>query len=304
MENEDRIAAYLNNEMTDAEMEAFVKDLEQDEALRQAFQSELEFWLADQEIENQEEKKHAVIDGFESADAHIEFIKQSLEGREEVRIIPFYTKYKLALSVAAMLIIIVIVYLLFNQPSTPGKQIAVDQKQDSVITDSPNIPNENPIANIQDSIISKPKTADALYAAYFKRYKQRDEHGGSEIGFLSYYTDKKYSTVLNANPSDFIVRSGGSFKIEDSLTVLYIRFYQALCFLETDKAAAAIAIFKLINLSTIVNNSLRDDANWYLALAYLKQKNTNAAGSVLKQIAENKNALHYSAAKELLSELK
>ena len=75
-------------------------------------------------------------------------------------------------------------------------------------------------------------------------------------------------------------------------------FYAALSNIENNKTGTAIN--QLINISKS-NNEFSDEANWYLALAYLKAGNKNEeAKNVFENIAQSNNSPYKSQAGQLL----
>lgn len=76
------------------------------------------------------------------------------------------------------------------------------------------------------------------------------------------------------------------------------KLYQGICLLEMDRIAEARAAFAPIALG---QSALRGEANWYIALSYLKEKNYNACNSSLQYIEPG--ADHYEAAQEIMKKL-
>lgn len=74
--------------------------------------------------------------------------------------------------------------------------------------------------------------------------------------------------------------------------------YIGICLLELDRAAEARAILAPIALG---QSALRGEANWYIALSYLKEKNYEACKSNLQFI--DQGADHYEAAQDLIKKL-
>jgi tetratricopeptide (TPR) repeat protein len=75
--------------------------------------------------------------------------------------------------------------------------------------------------------------------------------------------------------------------------------YKGICLIETNRNAEARAV-----LTPIANgqSALRGEANWYIALSYLKEENYTACKTALENIEPA--ADHYKKAQELLKELK
>ncbi len=74
--------------------------------------------------------------------------------------------------------------------------------------------------------------------------------------------------------------------------------YQGICLLELGRIAEARAVFAPIALG---QSALRGEANWYIALSYLKEKNYEACKSNLQYIEPG--ADRYEQAQELMKKL-
>lgn len=125
---------------------------------------------------------------------------------------------------------------------------------------------------------SKTLNTEALYSENFEPYRNivapivRNGNNVSDIkteAFKAYETKKYglaivyFNKLLKDNPDETIA------------------FYKANSLLALNKTEAAISIFEQ-NLKT--PDSLNDKNNWYLALAYLKQKNVKKAKEILKKL--------------------
>ncbi len=132
-----------------------------------------------------------------------------------------------------------------------------------------------------------------LFADYYKPYPNVITVKGSNDKLLSagmyYYDIAKYDSAIMFY--DKI--------LEDSAQNSEVLFYKGICLLATDKPDEATGIFNEI---TQDNKSLfKDQAKWYLALAYLKTGNSVKAKEVLSNIS--KGSSNYEKAKKLLRQL-
>jgi len=75
------------------------------------------------------------------------------------------------------------------------------------------------------------------------------------------------------------------------------RFFAALCQLELGQTTEAASAFQQLRIAP----AYADEATWYLALTYLKEKNEAQCAEVLRQIT--RDARHYDAAQQLLEKL-
>lgn len=76
-----------------------------------------------------------------------------------------------------------------------------------------------------------------------------------------------------------------------------VQLFQGFCLLELGKWSEAAQIFANLNSTT-----LADEANWYLALCYLKGKDTARCKAQLMGISES--SMHYKNAQNLLRKLR
>ena len=95
-----------------------------------------------------------------------------------------------------------------------------------------------------------------------------NETSASEIEKL--YGEKNYSAITTQTRS----RTIGS---KDSLLI-------GLAYLQTGKTQQAIHFFKALSLS---GSNFQQDAEFYLSLSYLREKDYNRSISLMKNIAEN-----------------
>lgn len=138
------------------------------------------------------------------------------------------------------------------------------------------------------------KTADQLYASYFKAYDITTEQRSNNINDLSkiyqLYQDKKYKELIplldiqlkqmNPQPSDLLLMAG-------------------IAHLESNQAQKAIT-----NLKKITSNgdfNYEDEVSWYSALAYLQMGNIPACKKQLQSLKANPNADHHVEASKLFN---
>ncbi len=76
------------------------------------------------------------------------------------------------------------------------------------------------------------------------------------------------------------------------------QLYRGICLLEMNRTGEARAALAPIALG---QSALRSEANWYIALSYLKEKNINACKSSLEYIEPG--ADHYEEAQEMMKKL-
>jgi predicted Zn-dependent protease len=116
-------------------------------------------------------------------------------------------------------------------------------------------------------------------------------------------------TVRSGDNPEAAVRAETAFKRGDyqaALTALEayakakpedpsIAFYQAVCLIEINRAAEARALLQPLATG---QSAWRDEARWYLALSWLKEKNMAESGKALSAIQPGED--HYQEASALL----
>lgn len=78
-------------------------------------------------------------------------------------------------------------------------------------------------------------------------------------------------------------------------------FYTALCLVQTGKESMALE--KLESLVSLNDSEFRDDAQWSLALLYLKFGERKKCRNILYDILNNKNSLYFGDANRLFEKL-
>ncbi len=154
--------------------------------------------------------------------------------------------------------------------------------------------------NVSPHIANKRHATEKLFAQYFQPYRDESldpSSRGSEDEptpfdrFQLAYWEGKHEAALTAFEELAL-----ALKRNDNLL-----FLKANSLLAVGDARAASAIFEGI----IANgrSRFRSQAQWYLALAYLKMGEQRKADSLLKQLATDEKNARQSDAKKLLKEL-
>jgi len=121
-----------------------------------------------------------------------------------------------------------------------------------------------------------------LYAANFQEYPNtvytitRGDNNASveREAFVAYESGNYKEAILNFE------------KVQQEESKGYLDFYKAQAYLNLGDNTAAIPLFKGIQSG---ESDFNEEANWYLALAYLKQKDKEKAISVLRHHIEKYN---------------
>ncbi len=149
-----------------------------------------------------------------------------------------------------------------------------------------------------------------LYEAYFQPYPnevvpytrgqqvpEEFEHldaleYNSIVQAMKYYDQGNYKEALK-------LFTGNVAQSENNAGIL---FYKSICQLETNKEIQAIGNFSYI--LSLTTPPLEKQAEWYLALAYLKTNQTGKATQLLEKIHNEKSHPYAEKAEELLIKLK
>lgn len=113
--------------------------------------------------------------------------------------------------------------------------------------------------------------ADSLFAKLYKPYTRGDD----PIAVRTYYQDYRtgnYAAVFAAGDSLVTGPTPAKYPTRN-----YIRLYKGLSYLATGKAPDATALLADVVLRTKPGDELYDAARWYLALAWLKRTDVDAA---------------------------
>lgn len=137
---------------------------------------------------------------------------------------------------------------------------------------------------------------DELFAMYFQPAKnivhpivRNGEHQNDKTTAFIVYQKKDYMLAQKQFNSLFTKTQESPFL-----------FYEAMALLKINQVDLAI---KKLEAHKRYDDTLSEMTNWYLALAYLKHKETDAAKAILNQIVGDSNAYNYKDAKALLKKL-
>lgn len=137
-----------------------------------------------------------------------------------------------------------------------------------------------------------PMNNSAIYQAYFEVYpappitRGDDEIGAVPIDF-SDYRKGNYAQAMET------LQSGP----QSEMTSLYL----AMCYLETEQVSKAIENIQATLDST--NPIIKQTAEWYLALAHIKNNDQTKSLPILQKITDEKQ-LYYKQANKILLEIK
>lgn len=125
---------------------------------------------------------------------------------------------------------------------------------------------------------------EKIYTENFEPYRNiiQPVERGKEINTIEYkafvaYENREFHKAINL------------FNSSENSEAVYTQFYKAMCYLGINKSSEAIDILLPIATSENQMNSLNEKANWYLALAYLKNGEKEKAISQFSLVANHPN---------------
>ncbi|MFR9164947.1 MAG: hypothetical protein ACLVKO_01505 [Dysgonomonas sp.] len=108
-----------------------------------------------------------------------------------------------------------------------------------------------------------------------------------------YYSENNFAEALK-------IYNGVTSEMKKEDIPSEVIMYQSICMLETGNTQESIDRLRLLSVSESV---FRQDAEWYLSLAYLVNKQRNDAEKLLTKICSDKNHRFSGKAHELLKQL-
>jgi hypothetical protein len=344
-QNATRILSYLEDKMTPAEEEEFIRDLGEQEDLRLQYEDELAIQALVEEaagypLTDADTREEGMDDELspggsnddlppgndlllQSADDHIDMIEAALqsEGRKApARIIPLHRRFGL---IAAILVAILLgAFLLFRLIGKPSQSHGAQQSPPPVAQSPTQGKNPSPLPpdtaktsmqsrDERDQAVTGPVAlpvgpppapapltrSDSLYATLYEPYTTDDPpleiHRPYEL-----YAKRHYAAVIRSNDADYLVMGGGS---RNELLLQHMQLYKGLSFLALDKSVEAAREFDSIMQTASPSAPPYYDAQWYNALACLKQGNASRATALAAKVPTG--SLYRSKALALLQAL-
>jgi len=273
----ERAIAYFNGTMSTEEAQHFEKESAADNELSKL----MELWIStDEDATLYEQNK-------EEADALIK-THQKLKGDFVIGNNKTLTiKYPIWkwVSIAAAVTGIVVLMTIFISPSKDKplaeRKVNSDPFKKAGRRDS--------IANTDNQITKKDIQPRILYAQNFEPDEIPEDPNGPLDNAFFYYAAKQYNnaiTAIDSAGSKALTRGNDSFT---PLTTFYAVYYKALSMLMINDDGGAIT--NLTQAAALAPHSYyKTKAQWYLALAYLKQEDIASAENVLRDVANNPSA--------------
>ncbi len=251
-----RIQHFLDTEMTIEEMDAFEIELEANPHMR----SQLDF-------------EQSIRDNFSSQQTDSSIINSK-------KILPINNRKKWFGIAAAASVFVAIATIFFwnskkNTPTPIAKKIDTIKVEKIDKIDSPTLPKVIP-----NKIGSKINFAQ-LFEEYFEPDKAPETYHIQLADAFTEYEKGNYNTLEKLDA----VAIANTRGIDDKQNILEtLHYYKGIAFLKTNNNDQA-----LLNLQWVLQNSSNDtlkaNANWYLALANLKNKNKSEAKKILERLS-------------------
>jgi hypothetical protein len=140
--------------------------------------------------------------------------------------------------------------------------------------------------------------ADSLFARFYKPYKRGDDPMEVRVYYQDYRTGN-YTAVLAAGDSAVSVPGQRAVLVRD-----YMRLYVGLSYLATGDGQNAVRELEGVVIRTKPGDILYENGRWYLALAWLKKNDVDAAAARHKALELAQEVAHsYSRYRESAREL-
>lgn len=271
-EYENKIAKYLEGNMSDEEEEMFMQELNDNAALRKQYEEEL---LVSALLSNEDKKVESIQDSsFHKKD-------DNLKGRKHnVRNVPFpafTTGYKYIAAATLVIAISVSVFFITQNKNVQHPVVAESNNKKNAPANTDSSLNTQPYSKNDDSL------AESLFNEYYTGYTSKNDP--AEISnYYSYYQNKQYDKVIHAQKSGYEVMGTDN---RQQVLNQYMLLYKGLAYLETNNIKNAIKSFDSVLKTSGKNSSIYYNAEWYCTLSYLKENNITKADSVLDNILQS-----------------
>lgn len=291
-----RIAAYFDDAMTAAEEEAFMQELDSNEALRREFEDELLVrGLLGEAKENLVSGKELLP---QPTGARLATMEKPVEDKgvqnKQVPVVPMVRRYRLVAAVAIGLVVTTVLFLLAKKDRSDAV-VQTNTKKDTAAKLTKAGPHGDTPDNRMPALVQN-KKRDSAFNLFYEPY--RSENDPPEVGDLyTAYRKGRYAEVLSATEADIQLMGTGD---REDVLAQYLHLYKGLSYLAENKPVPAIEQF---NEAMKKSNASFYQAQWYCALAWLR------AGEIDKSLMQLKNisgtaSPYVNKAKNLISLLR
>lgn len=324
------IQNYLDGRMQPEKQKVFEDQLQTDPLLKEFFLFEEELranldYIKDNEAVNHFSEQTSGASQFDDPDFILNLVEQTSQtksintsplpvvAKEEQDAVPGITSQSFPFSryvaAAACLIFLStgVVWLVSNDSGPlPVVQTSANEKKEIAVDRNSGQSTSIPANDTSNN--TEPLTAKVSPTTLFKKY-YRIEKAPANIPeqlteALNDYNAKDYITIQQID-LDNLPKSRGAESIDSHQKINELGYYfKGLSYMETGNHQEAVTNLQWVADSAI-SKQLKAKAQWYMALSYLKARNTSKAESLLMVVSQNTDAAPINKqAKELLAALK
>ena len=289
----DKAIAYFNGMMTTEQAQLFEKETAASEELSKLMQT----WKTTDEEAALYEKNRQETEAFIYTHQKLksDFVNDDVKVKK--------LKYSPWRWVAIAAAVTGIIMLMKIFTPSPDKSSFADEHKKKLDTTHKIVAVDSPVATIDTQLKKRDIQLRTLYAQVFRPDEVPEDPNGPLDNAFFYYASKQYKkaiTAIDSAGSKTLTRGSDSFT---PVTRFYAVYYKALSLLTLGNDSGAVKLLAQ-SVSLAPSAFLKAKAQWYLALAYLKQENVQTAIETLGILIKNPSAGGYKQkAEKLLSEL-
>ena len=289
----DKAIAFFNGTMTTEQAQLFEKETAASEELSKLMQT----WKTTDEEAALYEINRQETEAFIST--HQKLKSDFVNDDVKVKKLKYFPWRWVA--IAAAVTGIILLMRIFT-PSADKSSFADEHKKKSDTTHKI-VAADSPVVTIDSQVKKTDIQPRTLYAQVFRPDEVPEDPNGPLDNAFFYYASKHYKkaiTAIDSAGSKTLTRGSDSFT---PVTKFYAAYYKALSMLSLGNVSGAVKLL-MQSMSLAPSAFLKAKAQWYLALAYLKQENVPTAIETLGILIKNPSAGEYKhKAEKLLSEL-
>jgi hypothetical protein len=144
--------------------------------------------------------------------------------------------------------------------------------------------------------LNKPNNLDAFNENYKPNFEDNFQTKNFDLKFDS--NIKNGIAAYKSKNFDYAINLLKTVATQNSDEIVIKNYYLGVSFLAKNKVENAIS--SLLIAQKCTNTTIKDNADWYLALAYLKQNDKANMKAAFEKIATNKNSPYCKKAESLL----
>ena len=270
-ENNIRIADYLEGKMSAAEEEAFMQELGDDERLRDRYEEELLI---------------SGLLGQDSNDADLTVISKQDKAYETETVVAtgkkkankIFILLKQYRSIAAIVLIVIAAAFVYFFLKPDYKQLS---RVATVSKDTATGSTNKEVATMP----GEKNFLDSVYKNFYTAYVAGNEDPVEISEYYMAYKKKQYAKVLSATKADYQVMGTED---NNSKAEQYMDLYKGFAYLDNNKPDSAIKKFEAAMSGRAAGiDKLYYTAQWYSALAWLKENNITEALTIANNIQQS-----------------